>query len=231
MKHITTLIGLVLAAALGSANAEPFQFELNGQVAHVEDGDTIILHPGGQIIRMAEIDTPETNHGTGKPGQPYGRTAKAALTAMMPVGSTVKAQCYERDAHQRAVCRVFFENIDISLEMVRLGHAHAYKEYVRDPRILGVADYAKATQKGLWASGEAVYPQTWRRNCWAGGNKPLYCSNADNPETEVVGVAVAVPQLKNRTEPPVAINSSITLALATQAVRSAWQTFLNTRLP
>jgi endonuclease YncB( thermonuclease family) len=232
MKLITTLIGIVLATALGSASAEPFQFELNGQVAHIDDGDTIILHPSGEIIRLAEIDAPEIYHGSGKPGQPYGRTAKAALSAMMPVGSTVKAQCYERDVHNRAVCRVFFENIDISLEMVRLGHAHAYKEYVRDPRILGVADYAKATQKGLWASGEAVYPQTWRRECWSDGNKPLYCSNADNPETEVVGVPIASPQSHTSTSPLSGLTSSSNpLAMVTQVSRQAWQTLRSIQLP
>jgi endonuclease YncB( thermonuclease family) len=43
---------------------------------------------------------------------------------MIPLGSDVTARCYERDAHGRAVCRIFFNNIDISLEMVRLGYAH-----------------------------------------------------------------------------------------------------------
>ncbi|BDT74002.1 hypothetical protein os4_35550 (plasmid) [Comamonadaceae bacterium OS-4] len=179
---------LVLLAAATWAHAQ-FTFELEGQVAYIDDGDTFILHPGNQRVRLAEIDAPETDHGTGKSGQPYGPSSRAALTAMMPIGSDVKAQCYERDVHGRAVCRVSFQNIDISLEMARLGHAHAYKEYVRDPRIIGAADYAKAKQLGLWSYGNAVYPQTWRRNCWAQGSLPLYCSTGDPATAAPVMVA------------------------------------------
>lgn len=169
---------LVLLAATTWANAQ-FAFDLEGQVAYIDDGDTMILHPGNQRIRLAEIDAPETDHGAAKAGQPYGATSRAALAAIMPVGSDVKAKCYERDAHGRAVCRVFYQNIDISLEMARLGHAHAYKEFVRDPRILGAADYAKARQLGLWSYGNAVYPQTWRHSCWTEGSQPLFCSSGE----------------------------------------------------
>lgn len=189
MKKLFALVALLAAATWAHAQ---FAFELEGQVAYIDDGDTIILHPGSQRIRLAEIDAPETEHGPGKPGQPYGSTARAALAAMMPVGSEVKAQCYENDAHGRAVCRVMFQNVDISLEMARLGHAHAYKEYVRDPRIIGAADYAKARQLGLWSYGNAVYPQTWRRSCWETGSQPLFCSTGEPSTTAPVLVAQAV---------------------------------------
>lgn len=189
MKKAIALVALLAASTWAQAQ---FTFELEGQVAYIDDGDTIILHPGSQRVRLAEIDAPETDHGPDKPGQPYGNTARAALTAMMPVGSEVKAQCYERDAHGRAVCRVMYQNIDISLEMARLGHAHAYKEYVRDPRIIGAADYAKARQLGLWSAGNAVYPQTWRHNCWTAGTQPLYCSTGESPSTAPVLVPQAV---------------------------------------
>lgn len=189
MKKAIAFMALLAAATWAHAQ---FSFELQGQVAYIDDGDTFILHPGAERVRVAEIDAPETDHGPGKPGQPHGSTARAALAAMMPVGSEVKAQCYERDANGRAVCRVFFQNIDISLEMARLGHAHAYKEYVRDPRIIGAADFAKARQLGLWASADAVYPQTWRHTCWQAGSQPLYCSVSESSNTQPVLLAQAV---------------------------------------
>ncbi|MDT8992812.1 thermonuclease family protein [Curvibacter sp. APW13] len=192
MKKAIALVALLAAATWAHAQ---FTFELEGQVAYIDDGDTIILHPGSQRIRLAEIDAPETDHGPGKPGQPYGTTARAALTAMMPVGSEVKAQCYEHDAHGRAVCRVMYQNVDISLEMARLGHAHAYKEYVRDPRIIGAADYAKARQLGLWNAGNAVYPQTWRRSCWTEGSQPLFCSTGESSNAQPVLVTQPVPSV------------------------------------
>ena len=193
MKKLITLAAMVLTCALAQAQ---FAFELKGQVAYIDDGDTIILHPGSQRIRLAEIDAPETDHGASRPGQPYGQTSRAALAAMMPVGSEVAAKCYEHDAHKRAVCRLFFQDIDISLEMVRLGHAHAYVEYVHDPRVLGAEAYAKTNQIGLWDSGNAVYPQTWRRSCWDTTSAPLYCSNNEAPGHERTTVpikAVATP--------------------------------------
>lgn len=177
MKKVIALIAMLVTCACAQAQ---FAFELAGQVAFVDDGDTIILHPGSQRIRLAEIDAPETDHGTSRPGQPYGQASRAALAAMMPVGSDVVAKCYEYDRNKRAVCRLFYQNIDISLEMVRLGHAHAYVEYNHDPRVIGAAEHAKTAQIGLWASGNAVYPQTWRRNCWNAESQPLYCSNSES---------------------------------------------------
>jgi endonuclease YncB( thermonuclease family) len=203
MKKAIALVALLAVATWAHAQ---FTFELEGQVAHIDDGDTIILHPGSQRIRLAEIDAPETEHGPGKPGQPYGTTARAALAAMMPVGSEVKAQCYERDAHGRAVCRVMYQNVDISLEMARLGHAHAYKEYVRDPRIIGAADYAKARQLGLWNAGNAVYPQTWRHSCWTATAQPLYCSSGESTNTAPVLVAQPV---MTSTEPVKAVTQQM----------------------
>lgn len=178
MKHLLAFAIAMATCALAHAQ---FTFELRGQVAHVDDGDTIILHPSRERIRLAEIDAPETAHGAKRPGQPYGQAARAALVAIMPVGSDVTARCYERDQHGRAVCRLFIDNIDVSLEMVRLGHAHAYREYVRDPRILGAAEHAKTAQLGLWAHANAVYPQTWRRSCWDKPDPPIFCS-ADEPQ-------------------------------------------------
>ncbi len=175
------LLFLIVALATSVCHAQ-FTFELQGQIAYVDDGDTLILHPNKQRIRLAEIDAPETEHGTSRPGQPYGSASRAALVSMMPVGSDVTARCYERDDHGRAVCRIFFNNIDISLEMVRLGHAHAYREYVRDPRIIGAAEHAKSAQLGLWSFSDAVYPQTWRRSCWEKpeAEKPLFCSVSES---------------------------------------------------
>lgn len=192
MKKLIAFVAMLAACACAQAQ---FAFELTGQVAYIDDGDTVILHPGGQRVRLAEIDAPETEHGPTRPGQPYGQTARAALATIMPVGSQVTAKCYERDAHGRAVCRLFYQDIDISLEMVRLGHAHAYVEYTHDPRIVGAAEYARITQKGVWASGNAVYPQTWRRSCWDTSGAPLFCSAnepADSTTTPVV-VAAANP--------------------------------------
>ncbi len=185
------LFAFAIAMAMCALAHAQFTFELRGQVAHVDDGDTIILHPGSQRVRLAEIDAPEIDHSTHRPGQPHGLAARAALVALMPIGSAVTAQCYERDDRGRAVCRVFYDGIDLSLEMVRLGHAHAYREYVRDPRILGAQEHAKAAQAGLWALSNAVYPQTWRRSCWDKSDTPLYCS-VNEPSDDGTHSTVAV---------------------------------------
>lgn len=228
MKKIIAFTAMLGFCVLAQAQ---FAFELSGQVAYIDDGDTIILHPGSQRIRLAEIDAPETEHGASKPGQPYGQTARAALAAMMPIGSEVKARCYGRDAHNRAVCRLFYTNIDVSLEMVRLGHAHAYKEYIHDPRIIGAAEHAKTQQLGLWASGEAVYPQTWRRTCWEDNDSPLYCSNSESAGNDrTVLVAKSVPAQTTSTNDQQAQPREIIQGL-TKYLTMAFELLKTVRLP
>lgn len=54
---------------------------LTGKVVRVADGDTVTLD-GGEKIRFAQIDTPEISH-FGKPTQPFGKEAGAALRQMV----------------------------------------------------------------------------------------------------------------------------------------------------
>lgn len=198
-----SLFAFACALAMCACAHAQFTFELRGQVAHVDDGDTLILHPGAHRVRLAEIDAPEVDHGPTRPGQPYGQAARSALVALMPIGSDVVAQCYERDNKGRPVCRVSHDGIDLSLEMARLGHAHAYREYVRDPRILGAQEHAKTAQAGLWGQGNAVYPQTWRRSCWDSATPPLYCSvNESSVHARAAHAAATF-----RIEPPAATPS------------------------
>lgn len=219
MKKLLAFGMLWISCALAHAQ---FTFTLQGQVAYIDDGDTLILHPSKESIRLAEIDAPETDHGANRAGQPYGLVARTALAAMMPVGSEITAHCYERDPRNRAVCRVMFNNIDISLEMVRLGHAHAYKEYVRDPRIIGAEQYAKSAQIGLWASGNAVYPQTWRHTCWDASNTPLYCSVTETSADSARPVVVKQPNPTSPSEKPILTAAMLTQASNTLQVALNW---------
>jgi endonuclease YncB( thermonuclease family) len=97
----------VLAALLTVASAVAGT-EYLGKVIGIADGDTFTLLVGrDQLrIRLAEIDTPEK-------GQPYGRRARQALSALI-YGKTVRVVEIDRDRYRRVVGCVNAGGIDVN---------------------------------------------------------------------------------------------------------------------
>ena len=108
-------------------------------------------------IRLAEIDTPERN-------QPYGSKAKDVLSDLV-FNKEVKAEAQDVDRYGRYVARIYVGELDVSREMVRLGAAWVYRQYLRDKSLLEVEAEAKAAKRGLWSLQEAqnIPPWEWRR--------------------------------------------------------------------
>lgn len=115
----------------------------------VTDGDGIIAP---MSIRLYGIDAPEWN-------QPYGRSAKQALTRYI-MGRGLYVTPLEVDRFGRIVARVYITKgkKDVCLWMVRAGHAWSVvKEYDA-----AMAE-ARAVPRGLWRNPSAVSPSTWRK--------------------------------------------------------------------
>ena len=137
--------------------------EYNGKVVGISDGDTLtLLVPDGaryrQIkVRLAEIDTPES-------AQPYGTRAKQALSDLV-FNKQARVIEQDKDRYGRVVGRVYVGNLDVNAEMVRLGTAWVYRQYVRDRSLYTLEDQAKAAKRGLWALPEAerCEPWNWRK--------------------------------------------------------------------
>jgi endonuclease YncB( thermonuclease family) len=152
-RWLIVLLILTSTSAIGS--------EIQGRVIGISDGDTFtLLTPEKQQvkIRLAEIDAPES-------GQPYGNKSKQALSSLV-YGKDVLVRVQTKDRYGRTVGRPYIGDLDICEEMVRMGAAWAYREYLRDQRLLTLEAEAKAQETGLWGLSEAqnTAPWGWRRH-------------------------------------------------------------------
>jgi len=163
--HLVTVAGLALAlaASLGgcsrrAAEAASSQPVLTGVVSKVNDGDTLEVRlASGQVtVRLHSIDAPERD-------QPHGRDAFAALYER--VGNrSVELQIVEQDQYDRQVAVVLVEGRNINAELVREGHAWAYRQYLSDEEFCHLEEAARVGKTGLWALSpdKQIAPWEWR---------------------------------------------------------------------
>lgn len=149
------LVALLCAPLLASASA----IWLSGKVVSIADGDTItVLQDKQQYkIRLAEIDTPEK-------GQPYGTTAKQALSALV-FGKIVTVEQVDTDRYGRIVGKVYVGPLYVNADMVKQGHAWVYRKYAKDQVLFRLEEHARRQKIGLWAlqKDQRVPPWEWRR--------------------------------------------------------------------
>jgi endonuclease YncB( thermonuclease family) len=153
-KSALVALGLALASASG-ANEPP---SYRAHVVHVRDGDSLIVRDGERQrdLRLAEIDAPER-------GQPWGKRATQAL-AQLVEGKSLRVDFVELDRYGREVSRVFVGERCVACELVRGGHAWAFRKYLRDPAFLAWERAARSARRGLWAqpAHAVVPPWEWR---------------------------------------------------------------------
>jgi endonuclease YncB( thermonuclease family) len=128
-----------------------------GKVTQVIDGDTIEFkeEQGRYKVRLTEIDAPESD-------QPWGQAAKNALTGKIH-RKDIEIHDEGIDRYGRLLGRIYFEDRDISQELVAEGHAWVYREYMSDPFLLKDELAARQANLGLWQLGSAVPPWDWRQ--------------------------------------------------------------------
>jgi micrococcal nuclease len=120
---------LVFAALLTSLASSASE-DLSGRVFGITDGDTltVLVNREPVKVRLAEIDTPER-------GQPWSKKAKQALSEKV-YGKVVRVEVTGTDRYGRSIGHVLLDERDINREMVREGHAWAYRKYLRDPSVI-----------------------------------------------------------------------------------------------
>ena len=155
---------LLLVPALSFAG----QQTITAKVMKVSDGDTVKVRPvtGGKDIRVRlyGIDAPEIRHGR-KEGQNYGEDAAEALRSLV-LRQDVTVEVMDTDRYGRTVGRIYKGKQDINLEMVRLGYAWAYVQYLKRPHASEYIDAEKeARQKklGLWKDNNPTPPWEFRK--------------------------------------------------------------------
>lgn len=134
--------------------------QIEGKVVGVTDGDTItVLVDRQQMkVRLTEIDTPEK-------AQPWGSRAKEALSRKV-FGKDIEVRNEGTDRYGRTLGRVFVDGRDVTREMIREGHAWAYRQYLKDQSLLADQEYARSNRLGLWSLPEAerMPPWEWRHS-------------------------------------------------------------------
>lgn len=149
-RYLATLLAVLLFAPASIAGT------LEGTVILVADGDTFTLQTKDMQevqIRLAEIDAPEG-------GQPYSSNAKEALAALIN-GKQIRVKTHSKDQFGRTVGRPFVGDVDVVEEMVRMGAAWVYREYVLDRGLYALEREAKADKRGLWGISEAEETPPW----------------------------------------------------------------------
>jgi micrococcal nuclease len=152
------LVTLLLALPARSQEQLPV---LVGKVIKIVDGDTIDvrLDSGPIRVRFHAIDTPER-------GQPWFKESTDALSALI-ANKQVQIEPFEQDRYERLVGIVFLGELNVNAELVKRGHAWAFRKYMRkvDASLCEEEAAARAAKRGLWAltADQRIAPWEWRR--------------------------------------------------------------------
>lgn len=145
-----TILGLLIFLAFSYLSIEE-PVELSGRVVSVQDGDTVtFLTPENKSIRvrLSQIDAPEKN-------QPFGQNSKALLSDLVYL-KEVKFIEGDTDRYGRVIGTLFIGDRDINAEMIQLGAAWVYDEYVYDHDLYYLQDEAKLEKRGIWSLPEKL---------------------------------------------------------------------------
>jgi len=160
--------GLLVMQALAGAAPSSAEGQLVGRVDQVADGDTLTVRVDSEPhrVRLHQIDAPEHD-------QPGGAAARRALARKVD-GKFVRVSVATVDDYGRLVAGVSLGERDINRELVREGHAWAFRRYLEDRSLLDDEAAARRAGRGLWAGADPVPPWEWRqqRRDRASGARP-----------------------------------------------------------
>lgn len=152
-------LALSLAGGALADSPRPASERYAATAVHVRDGDSLIVSDGKhqRDLRIAEIDAPEQ----GQPGSAEAQRALERLVADRPL----RVELVELDRYGREVSKLWAGDVCVACELVRGGHAWAFRKYLRDPKLLDLEREARSAQRGLWGAAGAtpVPPSAWRR--------------------------------------------------------------------
>jgi endonuclease YncB( thermonuclease family) len=136
----------------------------------VADGDTLTLLTPAKTqvkVRLDQIDAPEKN-------QPFGDAAKRGLSDLV-FDRTVEVTVRGQDRYGRTLGEVRARGTDVNAAMVAAGQAWAYRDYLRDERMLTLERQARVARNGLWAlpDDQIEAPWEWRAGRRAEGRPNL----------------------------------------------------------
>ena len=170
MKRFMVVLLAIAAAIFCSGEFARAQETFLAPVTQITDGDTVrVMRADGEEeirIRFGGIDTPERS-------QRYGAEATDALASLVE-GKTVRVELTDNSSGSRRIGAIFVPatetepEIDVSLELVRGGHAWWFWQFAADnpdrARLLATAETeAKIARRGIFAIDDPIYPRIFRR--------------------------------------------------------------------
>jgi len=133
----------------------------NGEylVTRVIDGDSFNITINGVVrkCRLSGIDTPELE-------QPWGKFAHHILSDLI-LARHVRIEFLKRGKYKRLICHAFVEKVNVQCELLRLGAAHVYPEYVTWDMKIEFAEaqqYAIINRNGIHSDNYNINPWDYR---------------------------------------------------------------------
>lgn len=172
---VSLCIGLVWFASLDEKpqsryDQSPYShypIELTCDISRIVDGDTIVARCPKSLkssektlryIRVWGMDAPETGQ------EHWGDFATKTLKTMIGKNKTIRIQIMEQDRYQRMIGKLYIDDVDLGLEMVKQGAAVVYHRYNKDQDYINAEKKAKISRLGIWkVSGAQQNPERWRR--------------------------------------------------------------------
>ena len=158
LRLIAALAITLATSAFADAPKPEAPATYQAHAVHLRDGDSLIVSDGERQreLRIAEIDTPER-------GQPWGKRAMQALARLVE-GKTLRVESIETDRYGREVSNVWVGDVCVACELVRYGHAWAYRQYSRNQDLLELERKAREARLGLWGQPANTFipPWEWR---------------------------------------------------------------------
>lgn len=138
--------------------------QMQGHVVAVErvlDGDTFVV-TGGERVRLLSVQAPEFRANTRADDAECGaQAARDALAGLIPPGTTVTLRGLPgepaEDDFERTLSNAYVpidgtEAVNVSLWLVRNGHARVYREYptVETGEAIRLETQAREAGRGMW---------------------------------------------------------------------------------
>ena len=150
----------------GGSTPKPSSGLASGPVklVSVGDGDTVRVssRKGGKVtVRLACIDAPETSQGAS------GKWSTETLKGLIQ-GKSISLKPQVKDRYGRTIAEIYVGNRNINLQMVQVGAAYVYRQYLQQcdrDAYLRAEDAATKKGLGVWGSYKpAQVPWEYRRS-------------------------------------------------------------------
>jgi micrococcal nuclease len=138
-------------------------------IDRVVDGDTVAVTIDGrqEKLRLSNLDTEESNHGSDKPVTPWGKKAKERATQLLPPGTAVTLEfagtepledCLRRyrDNFGRLLVWLYHDDQDFQERMIGEGYSPYFSKYgyadfdSHHDRYLAAERTAQTAHVGVW---------------------------------------------------------------------------------